>query len=428
MKPLWIFCLATALGDSACDATNAFPVFQVAHARDYLQTVSEALPAESGTNAETCYLRAQIQSQLGRKDKAEHLARQALACDTNRADIELFLANLLIRQDHLQEAADCLRAAVQVQPAIPTGYSQLGMVMDRLGDHKAAQEAFQEAVRLTPQNATAHLLLGRLLLDQDRVEGALEQLQKACQLDPELASARYALFQAQTKQGDQEAAQKSLGLFEQLKQKEQAAMDNENAASDSETHLREVAASLHVGAATLLGRQGKEDQAEAHLLEAVRIAPEEPQAYELLTQLYLKREQLYSARKSLEELIRLRPNDVTYGVNLGTVLLQLRDFPAAMTQFKRVLGINPKEPAALNNLARVYLETHRELPAALAMSRQLVAGDPNGANYDLLGWAFYANGQTNEAIRACAKAMEKDPANAVYRERYRRLLRVAPAP
>jgi tetratricopeptide (TPR) repeat protein len=103
------------------------------------------------------------------------------------------------------------------------------------------------------------------------------------------------------------------------------------------------------------------------------------------------------------------------------VLLQLKDLPAAVKEFKRVLEINPKEPAALNNLARVYLGARRELPEALAMCQKLVASDPKSANYDLLGWALYVNGRTNEAIQAVATAVAQEPANARYQERYRRL-------
>jgi hypothetical protein len=78
----------------------------------------------------------------------------------------------------------------------------------------------------------------------------------------------------------------------------------------------------------------------------------------------------------------------------------------------------------LNNLTRFFLSTRQSLPEALELSRRLVKVDPNAANYDLLAWACYANGQTNAARAASAESVNKDPNNRAYRERLRRLQEV----
>src|SRR5260370_26400419 len=139
--------------------TNSFPEFQVENAREYLGSVSQAVWAEMGTNAQSCLMQARLQSQLGRKDLAERLARQGLSLDPSRADIEIFLADLFIRQDRLQDAAQDLRRATQLEPGIKGGYRRLGMVLDRLGDRPGAEDAFKAAIPLGPQDATASLLL-----------------------------------------------------------------------------------------------------------------------------------------------------------------------------------------------------------------------------------------------------------------------------
>jgi len=405
--------------------TNSFPEFQVENAREYLGSVSQAVWAEMGTNAQTCLMQARLQSQLGRKDLAERLARQGLSLDPSRADIEIFLADLFIRQDRLQDAAQDLRRATQLEPGIKGGYRRLGMVLDRLGDRPGAEDAFNAATRLVPEDATARLLLGRLLLDQGQFREAIAQLERATQLDPGMANAYYALSQAQNQAGQQQASKKTLETFQQLKRKEKTAMDKENSAYDNDQTMRAFTASFHSGAASLLARQGKAALAEAHLRQAIQVAPQEPQGYEMLGEFYIKQDRLSQARQVFLDLVRLWPEQVAYRINLSTLLLQLKEYPAAVKELKRILELDPKQPIALNNLTRFYLSTRHELPEALALSQRLAACEPNAANYDLLSWAFYANGRTNEALATIAKAVDKEPNNAVYRERYQRLQKTA---
>src|SRR5260370_9093363 len=53
--------------------TNSFPEFRVENAREDLGSVSQALWAEIGTNAQTCFIQARLQSQLGPKNPAQPL-------------------------------------------------------------------------------------------------------------------------------------------------------------------------------------------------------------------------------------------------------------------------------------------------------------------------------------------------------------------
>jgi Flp pilus assembly protein TadD len=411
-----------AAGACALQAqTNAFPEFQVSGALDYFACLAQSVAGESLTNAEVAFMLARIRSQLGRKDEAEQLARQALQNAPSHPEVRVFLADLLIRQDRMEEAKECLRDALNQQPPVSGVYHRLGMVLDRLGDHQGAREVFATAVRLSPDQAMPRLLLGRLLLDDGKAGEAKVQLALACRLDPALAGAQYALAEALTRLGEEEAARASRRTFRELQQQEKARLEAASAAYDSERELRALAATFHVELALLLGRRGQESLAESHLRQAIKVAPAEPPAYEILSRFYLRNQRLAEARRLLEELVRLRPRRVSDHVNLGTLLLQLQDDQAAVKELKRALELDANQPQALHNLARHYLARREETAEALALAQRLVRLEPSGASYDLLGWASYANGQTNEALAAAARAVEKEPANPAYRERYQRL-------
>lgn len=415
------FALACRLGA----ATNTLPEFRVETARDYLLVAARQGLAEAGTNAESCFIQARLRNNLGQADEAERSARQALGLAPTRADIEVFLAGVLIHQDRMEEAAAGLRRAVATEPKVEGGQRLLGMTLDRLGDPKGAEAAFGAAIQQRPGDAIARLFLGRLLLDQGRAREAIVQLEEACRLDPESRNHRYVLYQAQTRAGDAAGARQSLEKLELLKAKEKSPMEAADNGQTDGPKMRGYAAQFHNEMAILLQQQGQTALAEAHLREAVAIAPEQPLACQRLAALCLHTGRLAEAKELFATLARLQPDEPGCGVNLAAVLLQLKDYAGAVNELERVLKLDPNQPEALNNLARFYLGARRQLPEALALCQRLVSNQPTAANYDLLGWAFYANGRTHEALEASSQAVERDPDNPVFRQRHHRLEQAA---
>jgi Flp pilus assembly protein TadD len=190
---------------------------------------------------------------------------------------------------------------------------------------------------------------------------------------------------------------------------------------DDRKTMQAIAVDFHAAAATLLFNQEQVASAEAHLRQALRIAPDSLPTRELLATLYLRTGQLQEARATYEELVRRDPRRATYRVNLGLVLLQLREEPPAVAALRKALELDPKQPEALANLARYFLTTRQNLPEALSLCQRLASAQPTAPNYDLLGWACYANGQRFEALNAITNAIRLQPENPALRERYRRV-------
>jgi tetratricopeptide (TPR) repeat protein len=421
-----VFALVLLCKTQAGDHTS-FPQFRVETARDYWRELSELIPLQIGTNAEGLFLQARLQRRLGEVAQAEGLSRKAFQSDTNRAEIAVFLANMLIRDDKLDEAVVLLRKGVAAQPQVEGGYRLLGMALDRLGDPKAAREAFDAAVQYCPKDPTSWLLRGKLLLDQGLLQEAVSDLKESSRLDPESANPFYPLFQAQTKLGNTEAASAALSNFQKLKKVEKAGMGTfaEDGSYDNEADMRKSTAGFHVEVAKALMRENREELAEKHLRQAIDIAPLDPQAYEVLGRYYVIKRRLAEARLLIEEVVKLKPNDVSSHINLGTMLLESKDYGPAVAELRRALELDPKQQQALHNLARHFLSTRTNLAEALILCQRLVACKPEAANYDLLAWACYANGNTNEALKAAGQAIENEPTNPVYRDRLKRLQGIA---
>ena len=221
--------------------------------------------------------------------------------------------------------------------------------------------------------------------------------------------------------GNQTAARETLRTFQRLREREKEGLAAQDANYDNDKEMRSVAAGFHTDAAAFFFQHGREDLAEAHLKQAVRVAPREVDAWEMLAGFYLKTGALTSAKEVYENLTRLRPGEAGYHASLGTLLLRLKDNDAAVVELKKALELNPNQLEALDHLARICLGTRRELPEALALCRRCVSLQPTAANYDLLAQACYLNAQYDEARAASAQAVQLDPASTLYREHHRRL-------
>ncbi len=397
------------------------PEYRDESAREYLTSVAGGLRKEISPSPASLLIEARLMSRLGRHDEAERLARQGL--DLAPLDVEprVFISDLLVRQGRFDEAATVLREALRVNDAVPGGYRRLGMVADRIGDREGAQAAFESALERDPDDALSCLLLGQLLLDANQAEAALPHLERACALSPDSANGYYALAQAWMRTGNRESAKRTLKTFQQLKRQEQKAADVANASRDDAREMRGLASGFHVETAVLLAQTGRPERAEAHLRQAMKIAPREIASREMLGALLLRRGRLTAAANVIEGLVGLAPENAGYHANLGTIRLNLRDYPAAVSSLHRALELDPNHVEALNNLARFYLGSRTDLAQALALCRRLVKVQPAAANHDLLAWALFANGQLDAAREASARSVELAPGNPTYAERLRRL-------
>ena len=80
----------------------------------------------------------------------------------NRADMPA-LANVGLafsRQQHYQEAADCYRKALSIEPKLRAFQLNLGLAEFKLGDFKAALGPLGAVLAIDPQNLQARTLLG----------------------------------------------------------------------------------------------------------------------------------------------------------------------------------------------------------------------------------------------------------------------------
>jgi Tfp pilus assembly protein PilF len=106
---------------------------------------------------------------------------------------------------------------------------------------------------------------------------------------------------------------------------------------------------------------------------------------------------------------KYHPNQTDYYVTLARALQENGRAQQAVDIYRQALRINPRDLAALQNLALCQLSLHR-YPQAVDALRDAVEARPEDAmSWQLLGTAYVEQGKIPEATTAFRKALQLDP-------------------
>ena len=90
------------------------------------------------------------------------------------------------------------------------------------------------------------------------------------------------------------------------------------------------------------------------------------------------------------------------------------DWPAAESDFREALKLQPDQPLVLNYLGYSMVEKQENLDEALAMIEKAVRGQPeDGYITDSLGWVLYRLGRYDDAVQPMLRAVELTPEDAI---------------
>ncbi len=129
-----------------------------------------------------------VYNQIGAPKDAAEAFRQALDIDPDSADALRGLGHALVALDRPEAALAHYRAAIEIRQD-PRSYGGLGVALDMLGDHAAAQQAYEEGLALAPDNLALRNNLGLSRALSGDAEGAVEILRTVAS-DPR-ATARH---------------------------------------------------------------------------------------------------------------------------------------------------------------------------------------------------------------------------------------------
>jgi tetratricopeptide (TPR) repeat protein len=170
-----------------------------------------------------------------------------------------------------------------------------------------------------------------------------------------------------------------------------------------------------------LTNDGQPREALPHLLEAVRLRPDDPTLHNGLGLAFYRLRRLGDATEAFEEALRLDPAHTEAHSNLGLVLLAGGRPAEAIPHFEEALRITPRQAAVHNNLGMAVAEA-RGLEAALPHFRRAIEIQPGFAEaHANLARALAELGRRSEAIAHYEEALRLRPGLAAARRALERL-------
>jgi tetratricopeptide (TPR) repeat protein len=95
--------------------------------------------------------------------------------------------------------------------------------------------------------------------------------------------------------------------------------------------------------------------------------------------------------------------------------MPIREMPPLWSIYKKVLGIDPENAVALNNLAFLGAESGTDLDQAMTFAERAKKRAPNSPEVsDTLGYVYYQKNLNTEALRIFRQAVQERPQSATF--------------
>ena len=326
----------------------------------------------------------------GRWIEAHKLYKQVLEIEPDEPDALRLLGQLTFASGNSATAADMIRRAIELRPGAVDFHIDLGRICFSRGDFPQSIASFRRALELNPfPSPETHFELARALAAAGENDQAIQQVQISLQSEPA---------------ADAMALHGSLLL---ATDRVQQALDRLAAA----TQLAPDRADLLSTYALALQHRGDFDLAETQFRQAIKLNPDFAEVRNSLGYLLILRRQLPQAIVELKEAIRQRPDFPLAHHNLALAYTGLGQTDDALASYRTALEQDPRRADTWEALGRVLLDL-RQWPVAITAFNRSIALRPTSQAYILLGIAHGGLEDLDGAIAAARKAVEIDPKSA----------------
>jgi putative PEP-CTERM system TPR-repeat lipoprotein len=355
-------------------------------------------------------------------DTAKKRLEAFLEIDKKNTDVMTALARLADSQGRKEEATGWLERASNEKPEELGPGMQLASHYLKTGEKRKALSLAQKLNTSHPNNADVLDLLAQAELANDNNTAALQNYNKIAALVPTSALAQFRIASIHLRMQNETAAVSAL----------RAAIS-----------LKPDYVDAQVALAVLEARKGNHEQALAVARQIQKQAGKSPTGYELEGDLLMAQkkpalavkayEQALGTSKSGPRIIKLHdslkqagrekeanarvaqwlkqnPSDTSTRMHFATANLLNQQNKAAIEEFQAILQQDPKNVAALNNIALAYQQ--EKDPRALEYAEKAYQLDANSPSImDTLGWILVDQGNTNRGLPLLQKAASLTPAS-----------------
>ena len=282
---------------------------------------------------------------------------------------QIFLSNIYVEQGDIEKAIECLNDVLDKRPDDVIAHTKLAMFYLQISRYDKAQPEVQIVERLSSslsRPGLSYFVKGCLLIHEKDYINAIRPLTKATVKLPNVMQAHFNLA----------IALKECGRIEQAK-------------TEFYTAIEQCKSML-------------------------KIEPENVEALQIVGTSYMNIQDYENAEKLLRKAISISPGDANTRLNLGMLLESQKLFKESISEYEKVIELEPSSPIAYNNLAWIYVKNkYGTLKDALELAEKAKELAPDNASVvDTLGWIYYLNGMYDKALPELETAVKTAPGNA----------------
>lgn len=330
-------------------ATGLHAEGRVGEAVELYQAILDKDPNHSGA----VHMLGVALSQQGQYALAVQFIQSAIMLNGAFPIYHVNMGNALMGMDHVAEAQQAYGQALGLDQSLPEAWFGLGNARMALGRTNEALTAFEKAVALRPDFVEALANLGNAHLALGHPVDAIPVLDRAAGLRPQDARPRFALARALDGVG-----------------------------------RREEAGAVYLSLADLPG------VSPSMLFQAGN--------WQALANLHAPAVQLYRAA------LDMMPGEVALLNNLANSLRELGHLDEAGEVYAQALAVLPDDPALLSNLGSLAKD-RGDLEEAVRLGLKAVDLGGDMLTHSNLGYAYYLQGEIDEAARWFDRAAELAP-------------------
>lgn len=361
--------------------------------------------------------------QKGEIAKADTFLTRALAASPDNADTQYFLGLIRYSQNRNQEALTAFRQAVKADPTNAELHFRIGEAHQRLNQNDEAINEFTEAVRLKPLYFEPQFEIGNIYYEMEKYPEAVKAFEAAKKLKNDSIELYINLADAYRQIPDYNGAESNYNQAITFIQRDP-------------NYSKEETADIYSKIGYVIGRQCeinmrksircKWNTAIASLEKSVELSPNAADYTNLGWAYYSTgkmdmavrneaegRPKLEKAKAALLKAVELNPKFIEAPlVNLGSIYIDLGEYPAAIDALKKVTDKRSDWIFAHYALGVAYRKNN-DIPNAITYFRKATDKDPNYvAAWSGLAESEIRNKNKKEAQKVIDKLKKLSPNEA----------------
>jgi tetratricopeptide (TPR) repeat protein len=312
------------------------------------------------------------------------------------ANIGIEYAAFLQRRGSISRAEDILIGLDKRRPNNIHVLSALAQIRLARQNWKGAQEIAESIRRIDNSGGVADQILGTALIGRNKYDEAITAFQNAFNAAPTAAQPMVSL----------------VGAFLKANRKDQAVTFLKSALTKNPNNAEAL-----VLQGSMQLSSGAPDLALKSFLTAVKAQPKDIVGYRALADLYVSQKNYDEAIKVVRSGIQQQPDVIPLHMILASALERKADYESAISEYEFILGKQPGNLIAANNLASLLLD-YRTDTASLKKTQSLAAilrKSEIPQFKDTLGWASYHQGDYRSAVSLSEEAVAALPDQATAR-------------